>query len=181
MKKLYAIQIIIVMIFAGCASSSVYVDISHSRYTPRFQSDQYSAYKDKSLFLSSFGNNANNTSVFYYYSPDSKIKYGEYAIVSYYWYCFYKAFNSIGMTVYKDSAPSDIPEFYFEFDHLSDQKINFQATVTKRMRIVYQKTFEITMPAPESVDRPYLEQRAYQMVDNIITAILNDQNFKAAL
>ncbi len=71
MKRICFILLIILSIFIGCAT---YVDISYERYIPRFQIDNYSAYKGKKLFLSSFTNNANNTSIFYYFSPDSRIK-----------------------------------------------------------------------------------------------------------
>jgi hypothetical protein len=181
MKSLCLGLILGVFLFAGCSTSSVYVDISYDRYTPRFQADKYPAYKDKKLFLSTFTNNAKNTSVFYYFSPDSKIKYGEYTIASYYWYCFEKAFNKIGMNIYKETASSDIAEFIFNFDYLSDQKISYSVTVKKRMNAVYQKKYEITMPTPESEDKQYLENRAYEMVDDIIVNILSDTNFAAAL
>jgi hypothetical protein len=181
MKGICLLLAVCVLLFSGCATSSVYVDISYDRYSPQFQAEKYSAYKGKYLFLSTFDNNAKNTSVFYYFSPDSKRKYGEYAIASYYWYCFEKAFNKIGMTVYKETAPSDIPEFIFKFDHLTDQKISYSITVKKRMNVVFQKKYEVTMPAPESEDKQFLENRAYEMVDSIITNILNDPGFAAAL
>jgi hypothetical protein len=181
MKSISLCLTLFVILFAGCSTSSVYVDISYDRYAPRFQADSFQAYKGKNLFLSNFDNNAKNTSVFYYFSPDNKIKYGEYAIASYYWYCFEKAFNKIGMNTYKENAPSDIPEFIFKFYFLTDQKISFEVIVKKRLNAVYQKKFELAMPAPESQDKQYLENRAYDMVDSIITNILNDQNFAASL
>jgi hypothetical protein len=188
MKSLYVVLVLVSLIFSGCSSavmhsssSSINVDLSYERYTPRLQADKYSALKNKKLFLSSFTNNASNTTVFYYFSPDFKVRYGEYAMTSYYWYCFAKAFNHIGMTTYEENAPSDIPEFTFKFDFLTDQKINYFVKVTKRYNVIYQKQFEVTMPASGSEDKKYLENRAYQMVDNIITNILNDQNFITAL
>jgi hypothetical protein len=167
--------------FLACTTSSVYIDISHERYIPRFQTTNYSAYKGKRVFLNSFTNNAKNTSVFYYFSPDSKIKYGQYAIVSYYWYCFYKAFNNIGMVTYKDTAPSDIPEFLFDFDYLNDQKINFNVIIKINLNVVYQKKYELSFPAPESENNFYLENRAYEMVDRIISEVLNDKNLVISL
>jgi hypothetical protein len=188
MKRLSFILVLMSLVFLSCSNaimhssgSSVNVDLSYERYSPQFQIDKYSALKNKKLFLSSFTNNANNTTVFYYFSPDFKIKYGQYAIASYYWYCFAKAFNRIGMTTYQDNAPSDIPEFTFKFDYLTDQKIIYQVIVNKRYNVVYQRNFEVTMPASGSEDKNFLENRAYQMMDSIITNILDDPNFAAAL
>lgn len=188
MKRLFVILILISLGFFNCsqalinsATSLVHIKLSYERYNPRLQTDKYSAFNNKSIFLSSFSNNAKNTTVFYYFSPDYKIKYGEYALSSYYWYCFAKAFNSIGITTYKDTAPSNIPEFTFEFDYLTDQKMRYRVKVSKRYNVVYQRQFIIKMPAPDSTGKAYLEDRAYQMVDAIIINILNDQNFAASL
>ncbi len=109
------------------------------------------------------------------------LKYGEYAIASYYWYCFEKAFKNVGMIIYQDAAPSDIPEFIFEFDYLTDSKISFNVTVNKNSKVVYKKRFNIMMPGTESNNIPYLENRAYEMVNSIITNILNDPDFSVVL
>jgi hypothetical protein len=188
MKRLCFILMLMPLVFLNCSkailqssSSSIKVDLSSQKYTPKFQTDKYSALKNKNMFLSSMTNNAKDTTVFYYFSPDFKIRYGKEALSSYFWYCFAKAFNRVGIVTYKDTAPSDIPEFTFEFDYLTDQKINCQVTVLKRYNVAYQRKFEIIMPAPESQEISYLEDRAYKMIDNIVTNILDDQNFVTAL
>lgn len=182
MKRLYVIMTLLITMLFGCASSSLKVDLTYEKYTPRFQLDKYSAFKDKRIFMSPFINYSSNASRYYYYSSDFKIQYGRDVVIEdYYWYCFRKAFNNIGMITYHDVADASYPVFIFEIDYLTDQKIIYEVIVSKRSKIFYQKQFAITMPVPEQKEKQYLEDRAYLMVDNIITNVLNDQNFYLAL
>ena len=188
MKKPCVILALISLTFLSCSkaivrssSSKIKVELSSARYTPKFQINKYSAFKNKNLFLSSMTNNAKDTTVFYYFSSDFQIRYGHEALSSYFWYCFAKGFNRVGITTYKDSAPSDIPEFTFEFDSITDQYISYRATVTKRYNVVYQRKFEVTMPDPATENVYILEDKAYEMVDSIILNILDDPDFLTAL
>ena len=83
----------------GCPVGKTKVFIKQTSYNPSFETANLSAYKGKVLYFSSVTNNAANTSIWDYYSTDSKYAYeASPALQTYFWDCFIKSFNRIGVT-----------------------------------------------------------------------------------
>lgn len=166
---------------AGCAGTGLKIWVRQEVYTPQLDK-QLQIYKGTAVYLNSFTNRAENTSIFYYYSPDGKMKYeGAPTIASYLWYSFRKAFLSVGMRVYEDAAPPDIPEVLLTFTSLTDQQFVFTSEVLKEKQLACSRQFTITEPPPTSMEPSALEQRAYKMIDSAVSTLLLDKEFQKAV
>jgi hypothetical protein len=164
----------------GC-SRGLYVYVQQDKYTPQLH-ENLNVYKGTAVFLNSFENRAQNTSMFYYYSPDFGVTYeGSPSLHSYVWYCFKKAFTSLGMRVYEADPPADVPEIRLVFTTLTDREFKFEVTVLKDGQEVFKNTYAIAAPAPEDMRPEALEERAYRMIDAAVSSILFDQKFQQSL
>lgn len=196
MNKKYGILIIQILTILSMilitACSSAYVYVQQSNYDPEFNASGYPEYKGKSVYLQSFTNSANDTTTWYYYSPEKKVKYeGSPSLASYFWYCFKRAFRHIGVIVQEPegqgflglqtkAAPGRMNDFRLNFTSLTDSRFVFYVDLLKGGEIIFQKSYRITMPPAESDSPSYLETRAYKMVDMAFTAIVSDSDFKKA-
>ena len=80
----------------GC-SRGIYVYIQQDKYAPQLH-ENLNVYKGTSVYLTGFTNQAGNTTMFYYYSPDKGACYeGSPSLQSYLWHCFSKAFTQLGI------------------------------------------------------------------------------------
>jgi hypothetical protein len=167
------------LIMSLLACKGIEIMIQQDRYTPAFSAPEYSKYKGKSIYLSSFENRANDTFLWGYQSLDRKITYKSQVSVleSYFGDCFQKAFHSIGMGVYKDAGPAGVPEFHFILTSLNDQEFNFTVTLLKNGFLLFEKKYTVTMPSAQTVNISELEKRAYELIDLSFTTILNDPEF----
>lgn len=177
---------LIALAMLACASGcrrGAHVYIQQDKYNPQLH-ENLNVYKGTAVFLSDFTNRADNTSMFYYYSPDFGVTYeGSPSLQSYLWYCFQKAMISLGMKVYtaEDNPPADVPQIQLVFTSLTDQDFKFEVTVLKGNQEVYKNSYAIAAP-PAKDKRPVaLEERAYRMVDAAISAVLFDQKFQQSL
>lgn len=81
---LVAACVLIGIMVNGCGG----VLVSLKNYEPEFTAD-HSVYKGKRVYLMNFENQAADTSVWYYFSPDQKFSYGiDTFIHNYFWYSF---------------------------------------------------------------------------------------------
>jgi hypothetical protein len=167
---------------AGC-SRGVYVYVQQDKYSPQLHQN-LAVYKGATLYLTGFTNRAENTSAFYYYSPDYGVTYeGAPSLQSYLWYCFQKAFVSLGMQALSedDNPPPEVPEVQIGFTSLTDQEFKFEVTVLRAKQEVYKNSYAIAAPPPKDLRPMALEERAYRMVDAAVSALLFDQRFQQAL
>ncbi len=175
-------------LLTSCASST-YVYVQQDKYKPQFSAQDFRDYKGKSIVLNSFTNRAQNTSLFYYYSKDKKVCYeGSPSIQSYIWYCFKKAFMHVGVFVQGPQGgpfsativPEGMKLVEFELISLTDTNLEFNINLFKEIRMIYQKSFTITMPQSADQTPLSLENNAYKMMDEAFTAVLSDSGFKAS-
>ena len=66
------------------------------------------------------------------------------------------------------------------FASISDRKFTFEVTLKKEGGTLFQKVFLVAKSQPTSKDPVQLEQGAYRMLDESVTAILKDSDFKKA-
>ncbi|HOO71271.1 MAG TPA: hypothetical protein PK926_05875 [Spirochaetota bacterium] len=188
-KKFYIPLISLLVIAAGCLSSNV--KLRQDTYIPSFNAEEFSEYKGKSIYLPSFVNRAENTTVWYYYSLDKKRKYLMNNLEQFFWNCFQDAFLHVGIFVYESGYPGQgvsvedrlkegLKEFRLQFSSMTDTEYRFIVTLCDRGSIVFQRKFIIPMDLPEIEDNAALEQRAFKMIDKSIRTILKDPDFKEA-
>ena len=174
--------IVVLMSVSGCRRG-VHVYVQQDKYNPQLH-ENLNVYKGTPVFLSNFTNRADNTSMFYYYSPDYGVTYeGSPSLQSYLWYCFQKAMTSLGMKVYsrEDNPPAEAPEIQLVFTSLTDQEFKFEVTVLKGKQEVYKNSYAIAAPPSKDMRPVALEERAYRMVDAAISTVLFDQKFQQSL
>jgi hypothetical protein len=172
--------VIICIILIGCRAAVV----SLGNYHPVF-TDDYSVYKGKRVYLMNFDNQANDTSIWYYYSLDKKFCYSpNSSIHNYFWYAFQDAFVKAGMGVSKvDNPDLTAPAMWVTLLSITDASYHVKLTVQKRGVTVFIEKYTVQEPLLAKTDRniPALEQRAYRMTNRLIETIMRDPSFRKVL
>ncbi len=171
----YLSGIFTLLIIQGCA---LHVPLDSTKYVSDISKSNYIKYQGKEILLNSVINNAADTSIFFYFSQNGKIQYGGPALTSYFWYCFNSALLNIGLGVHEHSAPKGVPVFEFIISSLNDSQVKFTFTLKKTVFLKFKKEYIVTMPQSDTKNPEDLEKRAYQMVDLIITTVLDDKEFE---
>jgi hypothetical protein len=180
----------VVLLFAcflaltGCPGGGTKVFIKQTSYNPSFETANLSAYKGKTLYFSSVTNNAANTSIWDYYSADSKYAYeASPALQTYFWDCFVKSFNRIGVTALASpwtAGTQTAPELQIVLNSVSDQKFVFSVNLIKPGQPTFQQEYTVESPPAGTADLAELEQRGYRLVDAAFTAMVGDPEFRKA-
>lgn len=172
----------------GCGPfASTVVQLNRENYVPKIDATQYSQYQGKRLLLSTIIDESKNTENLAYYNPQRTVGYAlNYSaatmpqpVVSYFWYMLQKAFERAGLQIDEYGKQYDA-ELSLVFTSLTDEEIRFSVRMVKLSQYGYQKDYVVTMAPTDSMDPKVLEQRAYGMVDAIVTTILNDPEFQKA-
>jgi hypothetical protein len=166
----------------GCAGrrTSVLID----QYKPQF-SKEWNQYKGKSVYLMNFDNQANDTSIWYYYSRDQKFNYGtQSTIQNYFWYAFNDAFVKAGVAVSNVENPDlPAPSMWVTLRSITDERYQIRVTVQKKGSTAFIKDYISQEPLPAEGDRnpADLAQRAYRMTNQLIESILADPDFQKVI
>lgn len=172
----FAVILLSVFTAIGCTTK---VYLNPDTYKPNIVLNQNKRFLNKKIYMRSFTNSAQNTSLWNYYSPDLKIRYEtNQPLHSYFWYCFRYAFEENGVTV----SPYEygMIEFNYELVSLTDQMFRFNVNLTKNRSTIFQKMYSIAMTPPEDTSVASLEARAYRLVDKSFETIINDPAFLAS-
>jgi len=84
------------------------------------------------------------------------------------------------MTVWEKGASARVPIIQVRLDAISDRKFHFEAVLKKDDVRLFQKVMRVRMKPVASRDPAKLEQDAYRMVDESVTALLKDADFHKA-
>jgi len=173
--------VIIGITMIGCHAA---VKVSLNNYNPVFTED-YSAYKGKSVYLMNFDNQANDTSMWYYYSLDKKFSYSiDNTIHNYFWHAFHDAFVKVGMRVTNVDEPDlKAPAMSVTLLSITDASYRVMVTVQRRGATVFTKKYTIDEPLLAEKDRNIaaLEKRAYTMTNRLIETIMKEPDFRKVL
>ena len=173
---------VISLLSSGCAGrrTSVLID----QYKPQF-SKEWNQYKGKSVYLMNFDNQANDTSIWYYYSRDQKFNYGtQSTIQNYFWYAFNDAFVKAGVAVSNVENPDlPAPSMWVTLRSITDERYQIRVTVQKKGSTAFIKDYISQEPLPAEGDRnpADLAQRAYRMTNQLIESILADPDFQKVI
>lgn len=175
-----SVCMIISIAIIGCGTLNA-VKVPLSNYNPVLTGD-YSVYKGKHVYLMNFDNQANDTSIWYYYSLDKKFSYSTNdTIHNYFWYAFRNAFAKAGMRVSNvDNPDLTAPAMWVTLLSLTDVTYFVMLTVQKRGITIFTEKYTIQEPPLAEKDRSLaaLEQRAYRMTNRLIETIMNDPRFR---
>jgi hypothetical protein len=167
----------------SCATLQA-VKVPLNSYNPAFSKD-YSVYKGKHVYLMNFDNQANDTTIWYYYSPDKKFSYSsDGTIHNYFWYAFEKGFMNLGMIVSNmDNPDLTAPAMWVTLLSITDASYQVRLTVQKKGTTVFTDIYTTQEPPLAEKDRTMaaLEQRAYRMTNNLIETILGDPRFRKVM
>jgi len=154
------------------------------QYKPQF-SKEWNQYKGKSVYLMNFDNQANDTSIWYYYSRDQKFNYGtQSTIQNYFWYAFNDAFVKAGVAVSNVENPDlPAPSMWVTLRSITDERYQIRVTVQKKGSTAFIKDYISQEPLPAEGDRnpADLAQRAYRMTNQLIESILADPDFQKVI
>jgi hypothetical protein len=169
---IFALTLIIVI---GCGSKRV--NISLQNYQPVLTRD-YIAYQGKPIYLMNFSNEAENTSIWCYFSEDNEFSYGiNDTIQNYFWYALHDTLYKIGMQVSNMDNPNlGAPAMWLNLLSITDEHFRVKVTIQKSGATVFMRTYEVTeTPLPMDKNIPTnLENRAYKMTTMLFESILND-------
>ncbi len=129
-----------------------------------------------------FDNQANDTSIWYYYSTDQKLYYGaDSSIHNYFWYAFYDAFANAGISVSSVDHPDlTAPAMWVTLRSINDEGFTIKVTVQKKGESTLSKNYSIKEALPADADRglPMMEPRAYRMTNRLIETVMGDAEFQ---
>jgi hypothetical protein len=170
------------LLTSGCAGRRTFVLID--QYKPQFTKD-WNIYKGKSVYLMNFDNQANDTSIWYYFSSDLKYSYGNnYAIHNYFWYAFSDAFVRAGMRVSSfDNPDLTAPSMWVTLRSITDERYQVRVTVQNRgaTSLIKDYTIQEQLPPEPKLTREEFAQRAYKMTNQLIETILGDPEFQKVI
>jgi hypothetical protein len=168
----------------GCPQGGTKVFLKQTSYNPSFETANLSAYNGKPLYFSSVTNNAANTSIWDYYSADSKYAYeATPALQTYFWDCFVKSFNRIGVRALPSpwSMGTDTaPELQIFLNSVTDRKFVFTVNLIRPGESTFQKEYTVESPPAGTTDPAELEKRGYRLVDDAFLAMVGDPGFRNA-
>lgn len=171
--------------FTGCIGGGTKVFLKQTSYNPSFETANLSAYKGKTIYFSSVTNNAANTSIWDYYSaaPPRYAYEATPALQTYFWDCFVKSFNRIGVRVLASpwiAGTETAPELQIVLNSVSDQKFVFTVNLIRPGESTFQKEYTVESPPAATTDLAELEKRGYRLVDDAFLAMVGDPGFKNA-
>lgn len=174
------------ILVAACAGGVEGTKVDLTNYAPSFTAD-LSAYQGKHLCLMNFNNDAKNTTIWYYYSPDKKFTYGTNDnIHNYFWYSFDKALRSLGTVVSNEDRPDpNAPAMWLTLKSISDAAftVEVKLQMQKAQTPYFTKMYTVSDEPVGQGERTAanLEQRAYAMTNRLIQTVLTDPEFSQAL
>jgi len=153
-------------------------------YYPAFTTD-LTEYKGKRVYLMNFDNQARDTTVWYYFSPDKQYAYsGNSMIHNYFWYSFEKALISLGMWVSNMDKPDPYaPAVWMTLKSVTDTRFEVEVKMQKFVYgVFFTKVYAITGEDIKQEERTAqnMEKRAYRMTTKLFETILTDPQFKKA-
>jgi hypothetical protein len=186
----FSLFLVLAVAILGCQGVKVPLPFSQGvkvpldNYKASF-SGGYEAYKGKRVYIMNFDNQANDTTIWRYFSPDKKFGYiMNDTLHNYFWYAFRNAFLKNGMLVSTvDNPDPAAPAMWVTLLSITDEQYRVQVTVQKKSITEFTNPYTIQEPPADEKDRTpeLLEQRAYRMTNRLIETILKDTNFQKVI
>lgn len=182
---LIAYMLMTLLITACAPVTNTVVTLSRDRYTPKLNLDDYKIYNDKTILLSSIEDKSGTPNM-WYYNPDKTVGYQLFyassssinqPVVSFFWYALQKGFEHTRINIVTTGPVYNI-ELSITFTSLSDKEVQFDVVASKRGRLLYNRHHIVRTQDMQTTDTTVLENRAYEMIDAMVKAILDDPEFR---
>jgi hypothetical protein len=187
------ISISLVTILALCAvlcscihlAKIVSTKIEITSHVPSLKAD-LGQYKGKPIYLINFDNQAQNTTIWCYFSRDRQYSYcGDTTVQNYFWQSFDRALKHIGMIVSSESRPDPVaPGMWMTLKSITDDRFVVEIKIQTRWEPSFTKIYEVAGDVSGNIEgtpvQADLEKRAYLMTDRLIETILTDEEFQKA-
>ncbi len=170
----------------GCAAPRIVktVELSTDVYACKLDPASFSPYQGKHVLMSSIRNKSRNTTALFYFDSERTVGYRSYFPAStepqpvevYFWYGLQKAFGCAGIRIEGQGTGHDA-ELSLTFHSLTDVEIIFTADLTKADKYTYSREYTVRMPPADEGRHGTPEQRAYGMLDAIVSTMLKDPEF----
>jgi len=179
---------------AADPSGISFIPVSYEEYHPDFGAT-LAAFKGKKVRLLDFVNHAEDTSQSSYSNPEQSITYGNphsgfvgiggRPLESYFWYCFQKALEAIGISVStsSDSAQQGVPSIQVTLKSITDAQFTLQVEVQQLGSPSVTKSIAVSEPALVGAGRTEagLSARVYKMRNAAVQAVLTDPDVAKAV
>jgi hypothetical protein len=178
---------------ASDPSSVSFVPVTYEDYRPDL-GQGFSHLKGKKIRLMDFTNRADDTTASTYASADKNVTYGNpnsgfagiggKLVESYFWTCYQKALESLGMVVTMPNDPADpaVANLTLTLKSVTDGQFVLLVDVTRPGNPAVSKTLTITEPpAAPSATAQELSARAYKMMTMSVMAVLSDPELAVAI
>ncbi|MFP4476751.1 MAG: hypothetical protein ACLFOY_14430 [Desulfatibacillaceae bacterium] len=169
--------------FAGCGGGQA-VQLEYNDYTPDLANvPDLGAYEGTMVYLENFQKTDQDTTLWSYYDPETGTSYSTYSLTGYFWYVFQTALNRAGVVVSSGQVHDPkVPRVSVTMQTINADEYTFRVKVQKMAASVLDKTYTITAPEPsEDAAVQRLEQRAYEMANEMAVKMLSDPEFRKAL
>ncbi len=179
-SRIGVLSIVLLVFIPGCLGTNVPL----SNYHPTLAGD-YRIFKGQRVYLMNFENQANDTSIWRYYSPDRQFSYASNdTLHNYFWYAFRDALARSGVMVSNvDNPDLTAPAMWITLLSMTDEKYQVRVTIQKKGITAFEEKYIVEETPLQEKERnvAMLEQRAYRMTNRLLEVILKDPKFQKAL
>lgn len=171
------------LFIVACAAGMEGTKVDLQRYAPAFSAD-LAAYRGLRVNLPDVDNQADNSTLWYYYSQDRRFAYGANSTVSnYFRYAFEKSLLGLGMVVSStEKSVPRAPALWLTLRSVSEENYVVDVKIQEADWVFFLKTYEVPGDPVEPAQRTpdTLEKRAYRMTNKLVETVLTDPEFKRA-
>jgi hypothetical protein len=165
----------------GCSHFTI--QLNQDAYQPQ-QLEQLLDYRDRAIsfdYDTGVQNDANDTSIFYYWNKEHTVYYeGAPTVAVYFFNTITKALRSAGLRVYDAAPPAEASQLHIVLKSVTDQRLAFQVKLVKQGRETLNKTYTVDVEPTADMNADVLRKRAYETIDKMVLTFLNDDAFKKA-
>jgi hypothetical protein len=167
---------------AGCGGRAAETEVwlTHNKYAPDLRRD-WPEHRGRSLCLDYVVNEADDTSIFRYYSPDEMVIYTTDRLDVFFWNSFRKAFLTAGLRVAgPDCGKSRLPRVQFTMVSVTDREFTFEVLLYDQGAATFSKIYQVSGPpvAPGEMTEHEYARRAYSMISETAAQVLSDPEFR---
>lgn len=182
LKRYWLIASLFIFTF-GCSPGLYGTKVNITNFAPDLSWD-HKFYSGKKVYLMNFENGANDTSLWYYYSPDKKFTYsnGD-TLVNYFWYAFQKSMHDMGMQVSNVDRPNpSAPAMWLSLKSATEDRFQIQVNLQGYGDPFFVKIYTVSSEPLTAEERApeVLEKRAYEITNRFIETVLTDPEFRDA-
>jgi|LSQX01.1.fsa_nt_gb hypothetical protein len=187
----FAVHVLFVfMLLWGCSMPHAVrmVELDLDRLACNIDPSPYARYHNKKVLLLPVSDRSGDTTDLFYYSEDKTVGYRFHhhaspdpqPLASYLWCGLQKVFACAGIEVVGTGTNHDA-DLALVLHSLTDGEVRFAVDLTRENKYTYSREYMVKMMDAQDGRPDLLEQRAYKMLELMVTAMLQDPEFEQAM